>query len=118
MCDFGWGQYLIWHLGPQVRVGMDGRRETVYPPDVYEEYVDFHFGVNDWEAILRRQPPDAVLVSKGSAPANLLALHSAWRQVFADEESILFVRTDSVAAVVIEHTAQSFIPMNVITVFP
>jgi len=99
-------------------VGMDGRRETVYPPDVYEEYVDFHFGVNDWEAILRRQPPDAVLVSKGSAPANLLVLHSAWRQVFADEESILFVRTDSVAAVVIEHTAQSFIPMNVITVFP
>ena len=118
MCDFGWGQYIIWHLGPQVQVGMDGRRETVYPPDVYEEYVDFHFGVNDWEAILRRQPPDAVLVSKGSAPANLLALHSAWRQVFADEESILFVRTDSVAAVVIEHTAQSFIPMNVITVFP
>ena len=118
MCDFGWGQYIIWHLGPQVQVGMDGRRETVYPPDVYEEYVDFHFGVNDWEAILRRQQPDAVLVGRGSAPANLLALHSAWRQVFADEESILFVRTDSVAAVVIEHTAQSFIPMNVITVFP
>ncbi len=118
MCDFGWGQYIIWHLGPQVQVGMDGRRETVYPPDIYEEYVDFHFGVGDWDAILRRQQPDAVLVSKGSAPANLLALHSAWRQVFADEESILFVRTDSVAAVVIEHTAQSFIPMNVITVFP
>lgn len=118
MCDFGWGQYLIWHLGPQVRVGMDGRRETVYPPDIYEEYVDFHFGVGNWDAILRRQQPDAVLVGRGSAPANLLALHSAWRQVFADDESVLFIRIDSTAAMVIDQTARSFVPSEVGSVFP
>jgi hypothetical protein len=27
---FDWGEYAIWHLGPRVRVSMDGRRETVY----------------------------------------------------------------------------------------
>jgi hypothetical protein len=27
---FDWGQYAIWHVGPQLRVSMDGRRETVY----------------------------------------------------------------------------------------
>jgi hypothetical protein len=27
---FNWGQYAIWHLGPRLRVSMDGRRETVY----------------------------------------------------------------------------------------
>jgi hypothetical protein len=27
---FGWGQYAIWHLGPRLRVSMDGRRETIY----------------------------------------------------------------------------------------
>lgn len=27
---FNWGQYALWHLGPRLRVSMDGRRETVY----------------------------------------------------------------------------------------
>lgn len=27
---FDWGQYALWHLGPRLRVSMDGRRETVY----------------------------------------------------------------------------------------
>jgi hypothetical protein len=28
--EFNWGEYAIWHLGPQIRVSIDGRRETVY----------------------------------------------------------------------------------------
>src|SRR4029079_8387051 len=31
---FDWGEYAIWHLGPEVKVSMDGRRETVYSDDV------------------------------------------------------------------------------------
>ena len=27
---FDWGQYAIWHLGPDIKVSLDGRRETVY----------------------------------------------------------------------------------------
>jgi hypothetical protein len=27
---FDWGQYALWHLGPRLRVSIDGRRETVY----------------------------------------------------------------------------------------
>ena len=27
---FDWGEYALWHWGPQLRVSMDGRRETVY----------------------------------------------------------------------------------------
>jgi hypothetical protein len=27
---FDWGEYALWHLGPELRVSMDGRRETVY----------------------------------------------------------------------------------------
>ena len=27
---FDWGEYVIWHFGPRLRVSMDGRRETVY----------------------------------------------------------------------------------------
>jgi hypothetical protein len=28
--SFNWGEYAIWHLGPRLRVSIDGRRETVY----------------------------------------------------------------------------------------
>jgi hypothetical protein len=27
---FNWGEYALWHLGPRLRISMDGRRETVY----------------------------------------------------------------------------------------
>ncbi|WP_298817780.1 hypothetical protein [Chloroflexus sp.] len=118
MCDFGWGQYLIWHLGPEVQVGMDGRRETVYSPEVYDQYVDFHFGRNDWEAILKRQSADAVIVGRNSPPANLLALKPEWQQVFADESSVLFINTTSTAARVIEQAARTFQPRLSVTAFP
>ncbi len=118
MCDFGWGQYLLWHLGPDVQIGMDGRRETVYSPEVYEQYIDFHFGRNDWDAILRRQPPDAVLVARNTPPANLLALAPGWRQVFADEHSVLFINEQSIAAQAIEQAAQTFQPVAATAVFP
>ena len=28
--EFNWGQYALWHLGPELRVSIDGRRETIY----------------------------------------------------------------------------------------
>jgi hypothetical protein len=27
---YSWGHYAIWHLGPRLRVSIDGRRETIY----------------------------------------------------------------------------------------
>ncbi len=35
---FNWGQYAIWHLGPRLRVSMDGRRETVYTDNRLREH--------------------------------------------------------------------------------
>jgi hypothetical protein len=34
LVPFNWGQYAIWRWGPQLRVSIDGRRETVYSDDV------------------------------------------------------------------------------------
>jgi hypothetical protein len=31
---FDWGEYAIWHLGPRLKVSIDGRRETVYSQEV------------------------------------------------------------------------------------
>jgi hypothetical protein len=34
LVPFDWGHYAIWRWGPQLRVSIDGRRETIYSDDV------------------------------------------------------------------------------------
>ncbi|MFW6192831.1 MAG: hypothetical protein ACOC83_05020 [Gemmatimonadota bacterium] len=89
---FGWGEYVIWHLSPRVRVGMDGRRETVYPDSVYEDYKAFRAGAGDWRRWLERYGADLALVMTESPPDNLLALKDGWREVHRDDAAALYGR--------------------------
>ena len=88
---FDWGEYVIWHLAPAIRVSMDGRRETVYPDEVYRESLSFLHGVGRWDALLERGQPTLALVSRGFAAYNLLKQMSAWRLVMEDDRGALFV---------------------------
>lgn len=89
---FGWGEYVIWHLAPRVKVGMDGRRETVYPDSVYQDYRSFRVGVGDWRRWLDAYGAEAALVMAESPPDNLLALHSEWRELYRSDVSALYGR--------------------------
>ncbi len=89
--DFTWGQYVIWHLGPRVQVSMDGRRETVYPDEIYRQNLEFMFGVGDWDVLLTEHPTELVLANKGFAAYNLVSLSPGWDLVFEDSISALFV---------------------------
>jgi hypothetical protein len=95
VCHFNWGEYVIWHLGPRVKVSMDGRRETVYPEAIYDENSRFQQGADDWDEILRRPATDMVLVPNGAPPFNLLMLRSDWTRVYQDALCSLFVRRGS-----------------------
>ncbi|MEJ2601266.1 MAG: hypothetical protein P8Z00_23250 [Anaerolineales bacterium] len=110
MINFNWGEYAIWQLSPRIKVGMDGRRETVYPEKVYSEYMNFHYGIKHWDAILENYPTDMVLVENGSSPSNLLKLAPNWELVFSDDLSTLFVRRDSPTAQPLLKTAKNFRP--------
>jgi hypothetical protein len=92
---FDWGEYVIWHLGPGVRVSMDGRRETVYPDDVYRESLAFLYGVGRWDALLDRGRPALALVSRGFAAYNLLRCAPGWTVIVEDDHSALFARAGS-----------------------
>ena len=48
---FDWGEYVLWHLGPGVKVSIDGRRETVYSDEAYRESRDFERGSGVWDAL-------------------------------------------------------------------
>lgn len=91
---FEWGEYLIWTLYPQIRVGLDGRYETVYPPGLCREYFNFLFGGPGWKDFLVRYPHDFLLIDPGAPVAEGLRQHTGWKIIYQDSGSILFTKTD------------------------
>jgi hypothetical protein len=89
---FTWGEYAIWHLGPGVKVSIDGRRETVYSDDVYRETLDFERGTGVWDASLKSSATDLVLTSIGSPTANLMSRTDGWLPLYHDTCCVLFIR--------------------------
>ncbi len=99
MGDFAWGEYLIWHMSPTSKVFIDGRYDTVYPPNVIDDYLTFQSGEPGAKDVLRKYPHDFILLSPNDEPA--LALVGAapeWKRIYRDRSSSLFARADSEAA--------------------
>lgn len=108
---FGWGEYAIWHLHPAIMVGMDGRRETVYPDSVYDRYLHFFGGREDWDAFLEEPPADFALVTAGRQTDNLLALAPEWSRVYGDTVSSLYARIGSASAERLRSVSESTPPV-------
>ncbi len=90
---FDWGEYVIWHLGPEVKVSNDGRRETVYSDANYRQSRDFDRGTGIWDALLKAAPAtDLVLAPNGSPTANLLSRTPGWLPLYQDTFCLIFAR--------------------------
>jgi hypothetical protein len=92
---FDWGEYVLWHLGPRIKVSIDGRRETVYSERSYAENLSFTIGLGDWDGLLNKPETQLALVSKGFPVFNLMQLKPGWALVYDDPMSGLFVRQRS-----------------------
>ncbi len=91
---FDWGEYLIYHLQPNIKVSLDPRRELVYPKKVYKDNFAFMYGVFDWTAILTKYDSNMVLVPMNSASYNLMKLYQPYEYIFHDNLSAFFVKKD------------------------
>jgi hypothetical protein len=89
---FTWGEYALWHLGPGVKVSIDGRRETVYSEEIYRQTLDFERGTGVWDALLKSSATDLVLAHNGSATANLMSRADGWLPLYQDTFCVLFIR--------------------------
>jgi hypothetical protein len=89
---FDYGEYAIWHLNDQIKVSMDGRRETVYPDSIYREALRFQAGVGAWDDVLEKRPTDMALVPRALPTFNLLKLKPGWELAHQDSLVGLFVR--------------------------
>lgn len=94
LCEFDWGEYIIWNLYPKCRVGMDGRYESVYPDRISREYFEFLFGQDDWSRFLENYPHDMILIKSNEKTHSLLQGEKNWKQLYADDGCVLFVRQD------------------------
>ena len=99
MTDFVWGEYLIWHMTPASKVIIDGRYDTIYPPEVIGDYLAFHYGEAGAKDVLRKYSHDFILLSPNDKPAlALMASVPEWKRLYRDGSCILFARRDSAAA--------------------
>jgi hypothetical protein len=115
---FDWGEYIIWHAGPEIKVSIDGRRETVYSPDVYQKHLDFWFGTSQWDRLLEEFPADAVLIIQGTRTDDLLRRSLGWQLVFEDDHSVLFVNEQFEGLSAIQRAVVDFVAPEQSNYFP
>jgi hypothetical protein len=89
---FDWGEYVLWHLGPRVKVSIDGRRETIYSDEAYQRSRDFERGTGAWDSLLKTTTTDLVLAQNGSPTANLMSRSDGWVPLYQDKFCLIFAR--------------------------
>jgi hypothetical protein len=99
MTSFGSGSYVMWHLYPEVFVGMDSRYGVAYPPEAAIEICRLYQAELDWNRLLRSYGADAILVPSGEALHAAMAESGGhgWIEVYDDDGFAIF-STAEVAA--------------------
>ncbi len=110
--NFEWGEYAIWHLSPGIKVSVDGRRETIYSPEIYIKNLKFYVGTGDWDALLREHETQLALVSKRHPVFNLMQLVPGWLLVYEDPLTGLFVQDGSPLVEQIQGTDPAALPYD------
>ena len=91
---FDWGEYVIWHFSPTLRVSIDGRRETVYSDRLVDDHMQFYLGAPPALDLPTRISADYIWVPKWIPVVAKLRGHG-WTPVFEGPESIILSRSAS-----------------------
>jgi hypothetical protein len=96
--EFGWGEYLIWHMPPRSKIFIDGRFDLVYPPRIVTEYLDFFNARPGAARVLEAYPHDFVLMRQDAPACGFMMRRADWKLVYRDHVAMLFARAKSSAA--------------------
>ena len=88
---FNWGQYVIWHLGPGIRVSIDGRRDSLYSEKIYWQNLNFSEGRDGWDTLVTNHDTHLALVSRHYPIYELMKGRPGWSLAYEDKHSALFV---------------------------
>jgi hypothetical protein len=85
---FDWGEYVLWHFAPQLRVSMDGRRETVYSNRHIEGHLQLYRGSRAGLEYLRDLNPDYVWLPS-QLPVVRTLRSTGWHELYAGPRSVI-----------------------------
>jgi hypothetical protein len=88
---FDWGEYVLWHLGPGLKVSIDGRRETVYSTRTIARHQAFYKAEPGARAYLEELAPDLVWLPRKVAVSKVIGAWG-WQPVFESDQSVIWTR--------------------------
>jgi hypothetical protein len=91
---FDWGEYAIWYLSPRVKVSLDGRRETVYRPQVTQEHLMLYFTGQNARGFLDKHDIDSVWLPASLPVVSALASQPDVVTLWRGERSVVFARPE------------------------
>jgi hypothetical protein len=91
---FNWGELALWHLGPRIKVSMDGRRETVYSSDRLAQHDAILFGAPGAWPILEVWQAEYVWLPATSVGTKIWLATHGYRIDAETPRSFLAVRAD------------------------
>ena len=88
---FDWGEYVIWHFSPRLRVSIDGRRETVYSDELIASHMAFYLGDTAAIDLPTRIAADYIWVPKW-IPVVAKLRDNGWAPLFEGPQSVILAR--------------------------
>ena len=89
---YGFGGYLLWAMGPEHKVFIDGRGDFYEQAGVFSDYIDVQDIKPDAFAILQTYRINSCIVQRDSPLATLLRASGKWNEIYKDPLSSIFVR--------------------------
>jgi hypothetical protein len=88
--EYGWGGYLIWAMGQESSVFIDGRADVYEYAGILSDYFRIMRLDRETLPLLRKYRVKACLIERESPLATLLAALPHWRRSYSDDLSVLF----------------------------
>jgi hypothetical protein len=88
---FDWGQYVIWHAGPELQVSMDGRRETVYSDAFVARHMALYFQPDGTLDLLNALNADLAWLP-ADLPLTAALDRAGWQRHFTGPGSVILSR--------------------------
>lgn len=94
---YWFGGYLVWALGPEHKVFLDGRSELFEAGGVLSDYAQITYLKPGALQIMDNYHVKSCLMERDAPLATVLAALPEWQKVYSDGTSVLFVRRDSLS---------------------
>jgi len=92
---YGYGGYMMYALDGQVKVFIDGRAEVYGHSGVLDDYLKIARLAPNALSLLTAYNVQSCLIGRDEPLATLLAASSQWQKIYADDMSVLFVRSQT-----------------------